>query len=152
MKIRNLLRSQSGAAIVEFAIVAPVLIFLVIGLIEIGRYMYFGIVAAHAAEAGAVYASQTIATSEDIPGTTSAVNADSSNVTWTEVKPTPKCLQNGTGVTCPASANTTLDTSNGLVYYVTVKVTGSFNSLLNYPGVPTGIPVTASATMRVLVQ
>jgi hypothetical protein len=35
---------------------------------------------------------------------------------------------------------------------VTVKVTGSFNSLLNYPGVPTGIPVTASATMRVLVQ
>jgi Flp pilus assembly protein TadG len=152
MKARKLLRSQSGAAIVEFALIAPVLISLVIGLIEIGRYTYIGIVAAHAAEAGAVYASQSIATSQNSSGTQSAVSADSSNITWAHVTPTPYCSQNGTVVTCPTTANTTLDTSNGLVYYVTVKVTGTYYSLLNYPGIPTGIPVTASATMRVLAQ
>ncbi len=152
MKARKLLRSQSGAAIVEFAIVAPVLIFLVIGLIEIGRYMYFGIVAAHAAEAGAVYASQTIATSRDLDGTKSAVSSDSSSITWTTVAPVPYCSQSGATVACPTTNNTTLDTSNGLVYYVTVKVQGTLNTLLNYPGIPNGIPLTASATMRVLVQ
>jgi Flp pilus assembly protein TadG len=152
MKARKLFRSQSGAAIVEFALIAPVLISLVIGLIEIGRYMYIGIVAAHAAEAGAVYAAQSIATSQNGTAITSAVNSDSSNVTWTHVTPTPYCSQNGSVVSCPTTANTTLDTSNGLVYYVTVKVTGTYNSLLNYPGIPTGIPVTASATMRVLAQ
>ncbi|HLY02495.1 MAG TPA: TadE/TadG family type IV pilus assembly protein [Candidatus Cybelea sp.] len=151
MKARKLFRSQSGAAIVEFALIAPVLIMLVIGLIEIGRYTYLGIVAAHAAEAGAVYAAQTIATSNDNAGTKIAVNADASGVTWT-VNPNPHCTEAGATVTCPTTANTTLDTSNGLVYYVTVQVTANFTSLLHYPGIPDSVPVTASSTMRVLVQ
>ena len=37
---------------VEFALLAPVFIFMMIGVIEVSRYMYFGIVAAHAARAG----------------------------------------------------------------------------------------------------
>ena len=85
--LRKLFRAQSGAAIVEFALVAPVLIFLVIGLIEIGRFMFFGIVAAHAAEAGAQYASQSLANAYNGDGITSAANADSSSTSWTVITP-----------------------------------------------------------------
>ncbi len=66
--LRRALRSERGTSIVEFAILAPVLIFLVIGVIEIGRYMYFGIVAAHMAESGARYGAQSLGTAADVTG------------------------------------------------------------------------------------
>lgn len=51
--MRKLLRGSSGSAMVEFAIAMPFLVLLLIGVIELGRYMYFAIVAQHASEAGA---------------------------------------------------------------------------------------------------
>ena len=53
--MQQLIRSERGTSMVEFALLAPVLILLVVGLIEVGRYTYFGILAAHAAETAARY-------------------------------------------------------------------------------------------------
>ena len=41
--MRNFWRSQSGASLVEFAILAPVMLVLLVGLIEVGRYTFFAI-------------------------------------------------------------------------------------------------------------
>ncbi|MBI2254052.1 MAG: pilus assembly protein [Proteobacteria bacterium] len=38
--IRRLLRSNSGAVAVEFALISPALILMLLGLVEWGRYMY----------------------------------------------------------------------------------------------------------------
>lgn len=150
--LRRFSRSQSGAAIVEFALVAPVLIFLVIGLIEIGRFMFFGIVAAHAAEAGAQYGSQSLTNAYNSSGISSAANADSSNTTW-HVVPTQVCYQGTTLVTCPSTTPDPQSTPDAsITYYVNVKVTGTLTTLLNYPGIPNSVPVSASTTMRVLSQ
>lgn len=140
--LRRLFKSQSGTSIIEFAIVAPFLILLVIGLIEFGRYMYFGILAAHAAEAGAQYAAQNTTNMNNQSGITSAVDGDGGSLTWT-VHPNVFCEQVGAAVTCPVSPN------SNFTYYVTVKVTGTFSSLLNYPGVPNQLNVFAQTTMRV---
>ena len=51
--MRRIARAESGAAIVELALVLPVLMAVLMGIIEVGRYAYLGIVAAHAARSGA---------------------------------------------------------------------------------------------------
>jgi hypothetical protein len=38
------------------------------------------------------------------------------------------------------------------IYYVQVQVSGTFNTLLNYPGIPDPVPISGSATMRVATQ
>ena len=52
-------KSQRGSAMVEFAVVLPMLAMLMIGLIDVGRYTYFAIMAAHAARAGCSTARRT---------------------------------------------------------------------------------------------
>lgn len=139
-------RSEKGTSMVELALIAPVLIFLVIGVIEVGRYMYFGILAAHAAETGAKYGAQNTATALDTTGIKNAVLNDGSNLDW-HVTSSTACSSNGAVVSCPSA-----EPPSGTVYYVTVQVTGNFKSLLNYPGIPTAAPVSATATVRISNQ
>ena len=59
------------------------------------------------------------------------------------------CSQNGG--TPAACANGSAPPA-GNVYYVKVQVTGTYKSLLSYPGIPTNVPVSGSAIMRVISQ
>lgn len=147
--MKNFFRSQSGTAMVEFAVVLPVLVFLVIGVIEIGRYMFFGIELAHMAEAGAQYGSLSITNSQNSTAVSAATLADapSSGITGVSVSPSPTCTYAGAAAPCPSGTE-----APGYTYYVKVKVTGTVTSLLSYPGIPSGIPVSATTTMRVLNQ
>lgn len=146
---RELVRSERGTSMVEFALLAPVLILLVIGLIEVGRYTYFGILAAHAAEAGARYGAQNLHTAQDIVGMQTEAISDAANLPQWHATASYTCY-NGVLATNGNCASGT--PGPNIVYYVKVQVTGTFNSLLNYPGVPTAAPITATATMRVQSQ
>jgi Flp pilus assembly protein TadG len=151
--VRKLLRSQAGTSMVEFALVAPVLIFLLIGLIEVGRYTYFGILAANAARAGVQYGAQSLNTAQDKTGMANAAVADAQGLAnWTAtnggVTAQYLCSQNG----AVAASCGTATPAPGTVYYVKVTVTGTFKSLLNYPGIPNGVPISATAMMRVISQ
>jgi Flp pilus assembly protein TadG len=132
---------------VEFAIALPFLVLLMIGVIEVGRYMYFGIVAAHAAEAAAEYGSQSLATASDTTGMKNAASADDGGLTTLVASPSPLCLQSSTPVACPTGTPPA-----GTTEYVKVTVTGTFQSLLNYPGMANSLPVSASTTMRIQSQ
>jgi Flp pilus assembly protein TadG len=132
---------------VECAVALPFLVLLMIGVIEVGRYMYFGVLAAHAAEAAAEYGSQTLTTAADISGMKSAASADSAGLSAFLASPQPLCLAGSTPVACPTGTPPA-----GTIEYVQVTVTGTFHSLLNYPGMANTLPVTASTTMRVLSQ
>lgn len=146
-------RSERGTAVVEFALVAPVFVFLLIGLIETGRFTYFWIVAEHAARAGVQYGAQNLQTASDAssngPATTGAAKADANVAGWT-VKSSLTCTVNGVSGPCPA--NNANSVSPNLVYYVQVQVTGTVTSLLNYPGIPHSLPLSVTATQRVVNQ
>lgn len=148
--IRRLVRAERGAAIVEFAIVTPVLIGLLLGTVEVGRYTYMGIVAAHAAHAAVQYAAQNPTTALNLTAIKNAATADTPNPSSWTVTPTHQCQTNGAPIQCPA--NNVQAISPAMVYYVQVSVTGTFTSLLQYPGIPNHIPVTATASMRVTSQ
>jgi Flp pilus assembly protein TadG len=133
--------------LIEFAILLPVLAFFLIGMIDVGRATYYGILASNAARAGAAYGSQYLWTATDSGGINGAVAQDAPNVSWT-VNAQSLCSVNGSSLTTCATSNTPSNT----VYYVKVNVTGSFTPLISYPGIPNPIPISGQALTRVTTQ
>ncbi len=145
-----------GAAMAEFAVLLPLLMITVLGLIELGRFAYYTIVVGNAAHAGAQYGAESSTNAGDLSGMQTAATTDGANnihaITaqahdvcscW---NPTSRTLTPSTptnaacGQTC---------TTGQLVGYVQVTTSGSFNPIVTYPGLPTSYSVSATATMRV---
>ncbi len=135
---------------VEFAILAPVFVLLLIGLIEVGRFAFFGILAANAARAGAQYGAQTLSTAADSVGITNAAKQDGQNLSNWGVQANDLCSVNGGApAICPTPG---AGPPTNTIYYVQVQVNGTFSSLLKYPGIPHSAQISGSSTMRVANQ
>lgn len=149
--LRAFRRCERGASMVEFAILAPVMIFLAIGMIDTGRYAYYSILAANAARAGAQYGSLDLEHVSQANAIAAAASADAQSLAQFSTLPT--CLvavNNGAMTSCPTNSSGSL--TPGSVYYVQVVTTGSFRPLFPYPGVPNPVQITGSSTMRVVNQ
>jgi Flp pilus assembly protein TadG len=149
-------RAESGASLVEFAVFAPLFAFLLVGLIEIGRFMFFSILAANAARAGAQYGAQDLTTAFDTSGITNSALQDGQNLSnWTApgggITVQQLCVVNGAAPQ-PCATSGTAGPPQNTIYYVNVHVTGVFETLLNYPGIPNNVPISGSSMMRVITQ
>jgi Flp pilus assembly protein TadG len=140
--------TRGGQSVLEFALLLPVMLLLLVGIIEVGRFAYYSILVANAARAGAQYGAQGLATAADTPGIQAAAENDGQNLPQLAVTASQQCGCNGAGLsgTCPASG--CLLPNHPLVY-VQVQATGTFNSLFNYPGLPPSFTVTSTEKMRV---
>jgi Flp pilus assembly protein TadG len=160
--VRENLRSQSGQSLLELAFALPVLLLLVLGVIELGRYAYIGVLVGNAARAGAGYGAQSLPQSVDKNGITTAVQTDfqdnaqdKSNLSLSSINSSVSCgCDSGGTVTtagCTTNANPTAGTcaAGHWVVIVSVTATGTFNSLFNYPGIPASITVSRTSSMRV---
>lgn len=138
--------NESGLAMVEFAIVAPVMILLLVGLVEFGRFAYFSIIVGNAARAGAQYGAQNLVVANDAAGMENAALADGQNISGLTAVATHLCqCADGTassclGSDCPGSHR---------IAYVQVTATGTFSSLFRYPGLPATFNVSNTVEMRV---
>jgi Flp pilus assembly protein TadG len=163
---RGFLRSQSGQSLVEVALLTPLLLAMVLGAIEIGRYAYISILVGNAAHAGALYGSQSLANSVS-PNITLAAQNDfqnngqktgNLNVTYNDScgcdnggtltylgQLTSACLAIDATTACPGS-------NNHWVVMVSVTASGTFQSLFNYPWIPSSITVTRTSSLRVNQQ
>jgi Flp pilus assembly protein TadG len=148
--LRALHRCERGSSMVELAILAPVMIFLALGMIDVGRYAYYSIVASSAARAGAQYGAQDLEHMESTAAIQAAASADGQAFSqW--VTTAPACMvavNNGNLTACPTGSSM----QPGSVYYVQVTTTGSFHTLFPYPGIQNPVSVTGSSTMRVVNQ
>jgi Flp pilus assembly protein TadG len=140
--------AQHGQSLVELALVTPLLLLLLVGTIEIGRFAYYSILVSNAARAGAQYGAQSLATAADNAGISTAAKNDAQNITGLTVTSTQLCGCNGASLsgTCPASGCAA--PGHGLVY-VKVTAAGSFTSLFSYPGIPKTFNVTGTEEMQV---
>lgn len=137
-----------GQSVVELALILPLILLLLVGVIEIGRFAYYSILVASAARAGAQYGAQSLTTAADQTGISNAGQNDGQNVTGLVVTSTQQCGCSGAGLsgTCPATG---CAAPNHPLVYVKVTATGNFNPLFNYPGVSNAFAVTSVETMRV---
>jgi Flp pilus assembly protein TadG len=125
------IRRRRAAATVEFAVLAPLLIFLVVVGVDFARVYYFALTLSNAARNGAVYGSGSPERAQDTTKIQSLVLADTSNLS-----PTPTVT---TSQTTDAAGNPAL----------IVSVSWDFNTVVSYPGIPRPFTLTRSVQMRI---
>ncbi|MBF0325440.1 TadE/TadG family type IV pilus assembly protein [Magnetospirillum moscoviense] len=142
--IRRLIRDQTGASAVEFALVAPMLIALVLGLVDFGQAMRERMQLTAAAHAGIQYAALN---PNNLGGISGAVTASGSI-------PSAR-LSITTSTACECSDGTSVACAGGACpvgsprTYVTVTVAESYPLLFHYPGLGTSVSLSAQASQRV---
>ena len=149
------LTRQSGQALIELAIVLPVLLLLAVGVIDVGRYAYIAILIGNAARAGAAYAAQSVPQSADLPGMTTAAANDYQNngqnpATLTVASTTTcGCDTGGSFVAAAACSPATCPAAAHWVILVNVTASGNFGALFPYPGIPSSLNISRTVTLTV---
>lgn len=146
----RLLRSESGSSVIEAAILAPALLLLFLGAADFGRGYYLAEEVAGAAHSGAEYAIQNPGNvASDSTGIETAAKNDAPNVPNLHVgTPTWGCeCSDGTSYSASCSTVPSKCTTNW-VYKVTVTASAGYTPLFPWPGIPTSIALSSSATMR----
>jgi Flp pilus assembly protein TadG len=156
--VRAMVHAEAGTALVELAVVAPLLFLLLISLVEIGRYGDYAIKVTTAARAGAQYGAQNRSAASDNTGIINAVNGDAGTLTGLQPSPAPttfcQCSNSGTSPSCLSGdcPTSVAFPSNHRLQYVEVDTRGTLPSILNYSGLPASlrtVTVNAKSVLQV---
>lgn len=144
----DVLRDESGASLVELALIFPIFVLLLLGSVDFGRAYYLATEVAGAAHAGAVYGATNPI---DTAGMKTAAQDDAPNVPGLTVQtPTYGCeCADGSSYSASCAVTPTSCPSNiGVVYRVNVSVTGTYTPLLKLPAISNSMTFTSTASMR----
>lgn len=156
----SILPRQSGQTLLEVALLMPLLLALLLGVIDLGRFGYLDIMVANAARAGAGYGAQNLAQSVDTTGITDAADNDYQNngepvstLNVSVLSPQVCGCDNGGAFTAAATgcngAGSGTCAAGHWVVTVSVTASGKFDPLFPYPGIPNPITLSSTSTMRV---
>ena len=140
---RALIRSERGQSLVGLGLMLPVLGLLLFGAIDFARAYYLSIEVTNAARAGAQFGVQNSSSA----GMQNAATSDASDVPGITATATYGCeCPDGTGQvpgcsTPPGCANA--------VNYVLVTTSATYRPLIPWPGIPSSIPLSGQATVRI---
>lgn len=149
--MRRAFADDGGVAILELALIAPLLILLTLGIVEVGLYARVGIEVGNAARAGVQYGAQTTATAQDTAGITSAAQNDAHEIASLSVTPSYYCTCDAVPGTHYASCASVPACATGdhQDEYVQVTATKTFAPLIQIAGLPSSLTVTKTATQQV---
>jgi hypothetical protein len=117
----------TGQTVVELAMLLPLLLLLLVGLLEIGRYAYF----------------DSLIQAADVAGIRTAAQNDGLAAMTITSQQECGCNAGALGG-CPSGGVCPLP-----LVYVQVTATDTYNSLFRYPGIPRSMTLTSTVTMRV---
>ena len=161
---------ERGQTMLEFALMLPFMMLLAVGVVEIGRAIYYTIAVNNGATAGAEYGAQNpnTAAPSNSANVINAARCDANGgnppfcrdgiLTSSNVIVTNGCTCDsmGTGVSCnPMPAAGTCATISGscstqqTVECIQVQTTATYAPLFNYPGLPSSYTANGKAVMRV---
>jgi Flp pilus assembly protein TadG len=140
---------KAGQAATEFAMVAPLLALVLVGVSDFARAFYFYEEVVAAARAGAQFGSQGVTYAVNSTDIQAAALANGTNV--------PGMTVSSSVCTCqsPAPSGETACTTgycngaNASATYVTVNTAATFTTLITYPGVPHTTTIGGQAIMQV---
>jgi len=139
-----------GSAMVELAVVVPLLLVTLVGLVDFGRAAFEAIEVENAAHAGAAFGQRSTGNALDEVGIRTAALADISedmDPALVSVDSERYCqCEDGSDADCSikCSGETKLPPM-----YVRVRVDKQFQTFMDYPGVPTTIDIGREVSLRV---
>lgn len=139
--------SEAGAAIIEMALLSPLLFLLLLGTADLGRMVYMYIEVSHAARAGAQYGAQDHIRASDTAGIAAAATNDAPNISSLSVTSSHSCqCSDGSSSSCQIT-----DCSGShLVEFVQVNTSATYSVPFSYAPVGvTGRTVRGRAILRV---
>jgi Flp pilus assembly protein TadG len=140
--LRNIFGCDRGTSMVEFALVLPLLAFLMVAMVDFGRGMAISMTLESAARSGAEYGGLF---PQDTAGVTTAIaEALGPGLTADAVSAVPQCRCAGAVVECSAVCN-----GGGAEMYLTVRVDYAYSPILPYPGIASSYPLNGTAEFRV---
>ncbi len=134
--LRRFFGDKRGQSLVEFGLMLPILVLLVLGAIDFGRVFFAYVSVTNGARNGADYAAFHCSPSCDEDGIRNAVVADTSD------------LPNASP-TNPAVTVTTDGWFGPDHRRVDVTVTYTFSTIFSWPGIPDSIDVARTVTARI---
>jgi Flp pilus assembly protein TadG len=138
--------AEGGSAILELALSLPILLALLVGIAEFGRFGFAAIEASNAAHAGVQYGAQNHATASDNAGMQQAAINDALNLPGLTAAASHFCIcSNGSASTCLA----TDCVGARIVEYVQVNTAATVNPIFKYPGISKTLKLQGQAIMRV---
>ncbi len=157
---------EKGQSAVEFALVVPVLVLLLVVIADFGRVFFVSIAVKNAARAGAQYGSQTNTTAGDFAGMAQETCNDYSSATAGTCAASPctcgpltstasQCTcgiaNPPTDPACSTISSTYCAHATSKAVFVTVNTSATFNTILNYQwaGLPSSFTLTGQAIMQV---
>ena len=145
MTRKSFLRSRRGGAAVELAVLFPIILLILIGIVDYGRVFYTWVQVSNAARAGAEWGGQDFSTENDTATMTAVAKADgvdagtltpvSSRVC--ECSQVPRDCSLGA---CPGGAAPEV--------YTKVVISKTVNMFLSYPGLPPSVTISRTAYFR----
>jgi Flp pilus assembly protein TadG len=148
MRKRN---SEDGSALVELAVVLPLLVALLIGGADFARVFYASIELENAARAGAQFGAQNTTNSTTAMETVTLASAPNLTGVTAAASRLCQCANDSAVYSATTPANNCSYSCTGgtrLVNLVTVTASKSFTTLVAYPGIPSSLNLSRSATMR----
>lgn len=140
-------RSSVGSALVELAVVLPLLVLLAIGAAEFGRIYFAAITVANAARAGAQFGAQANQ-SGNFAGMTLAAQNEAGDVGTISNFPSRFCAcPNGPPPPC-AGAGATCGSDGVPQVFVKDSAVKKIGLILRYPGLPDTVYVRRTAVFR----
>lgn len=157
---RSFRKSERGQTMLEFALMLPFMLLLGVGIVEIGRAIFYTIAVNNAATAGVEYGSQNGTTASDTSGMQNAATSDANFSAMTAVATHGCTCDNGGGTTAesctypvpaPSTCSAAIEStcSGTIVECVQVNTTATFSPIFNYPGLPSSYTANGKAVMRV---
>lgn len=141
---------RQGNAIIEFALMAPLLILIAMGTADFGRVFYHGITVSNASGTGAAFGALDGVSAGKLTEMEDRARQDAQNLSGVDADATQVCrCPDGTAVACNQILVNTCPGYGVPRAYVRVRVEQQFNTLGPYPGVPQLSDVGRQTWMRV---
>jgi Flp pilus assembly protein TadG len=136
-----------GVAAIEFAMIVPVLLFMIVGVVDLGMGIYADMQVQNAAQAGAQYAIAHGYTASSI--STAVTSATSFSGITVSSGPSKFCgCPSSSGVTT-ATCGSTCSNGTSAGTYVTVSASGTYTTMLPYPLIPSSYTFVHPSTVRI---
>jgi Flp pilus assembly protein TadG len=138
--------AEEGVSLLEFALIVPILVFIVFGVVDLSLVIGQSMVVTQAAEAGAAYGTLAGNQNDSTGMKNAATNAANglSGFSVTEIN-WCSCTSGGSAVGCSSSC----PDSASPIMYVKVQTSATEQVLVSYPGLPSSFVLNGISILRV---